>query len=392
MSDLAQSPSVARLIPAGEKVILAMRPGVLYIPLSRLGNIVLLIVVAYLAVWGLDRLAVAAAGDRDTARRLKDSAGYIGIAGTAAVALRLLWQVLEWWCRLYVLTDKRVVRAAGVLQRSVIDIPLQNIQHTTIFRSLRERLAGLGTIGINTSGTAFTEMFWEMVAKPTQTHAAIRAAIATTSPTGSAPPQDPTSPARPLILGLSGAIGSGKSAVARELGRRGALVIDSDQEAKQALDRPLVRNELVKWWGPSILDPDDRVDRAKVAAIIFSDPEQRRRLETLVHPLVRQTRAALVKQAADKGVRLVVVDAPLLYEAGVDQECDKVVFVDAPRATRLDRVHRTRGWSDDELTRREKAQLPLEEKRSRADAIITNDADEAQLALRVGQFLTSIGL
>ena len=80
-----------------------------------------------------------------------------------------------------------------------------------------------------------------------------------------------------------------------------------------------------------------------------------------------------------------------MFEAGVDSECDKVLFVDASGQLRIERV-RARGWDEAELTRREKAQLPLEEKRARADATITNDSDEATLARRVGETLTLLGL
>lgn len=384
MSDPAMSPAAARYVPKGERAILAVRPGVLFIPLAPLGTIVVILGATWLGVWGLDRLAIAAGGDRELVRRLKNTAGLVGVAGTASIVLRVLWQALEWWCRLYILTDARLLRVSGVLRRSVIDIPVERVQHTSVYRAIRERVFGLGTIGINTSGTAFTEMFWNMVGRPHEVHAAIRAACERRAPTGGAP-------ARPVVLGLAGGIGAGKSAVARELERRGALVIDSDRESRQALDRPEVRGALVEWWGPDILDTSGRVDRSKVGAIVFADPEQRRRLEALVHPIVRHSRAELVAQAGQKGTRLIVVDAPLLFEAGVDRECDKVVFVDAPRQLRIERV-RARGWDEAELTRREKAQLPLEEKRARADATITNDSDEATLARRVGETLTLLGL
>jgi dephospho-CoA kinase len=85
-----------------------------------------------------------------------------------------------------------------------------------------------------------------------------------------------------------------------------------------------------------------------------------------------------------------VIDAPLLFEAGVDRECDAVVFVDAPRAARLERVATKRGWTEAELDRRESVQLPLEEKRRRSSAVIANDAGEAELRQQVAAVLNRL--
>ena len=193
-----------------------------------------------------------------------------------------------------------------------------------------------------------------------------------------------------LVLGLIGGIGAGKSAVAAALSRRGFQVIDSDKEAKAALDLPHVRDQLVAWWGNDILAADARVDRSKVATIVFGDPAQRRRLEELVHPIVKGTRAQMVARARAQHMRGVVVDAPLLLEAGVDKECDAVLFVDAPFEQRLERVKSTRGWTEEELRRRESAQTPLEEKRRRADETIVNDADLSTLERRVDEALARL--
>ena len=116
--------------------------------------------------------------------------------------------------------------------------------------------------------------------------------------------------------------------------------------------------------------------------IVFSDAAQRERLERLVHPLVRATRTEMISRTDPRTTPAVIVDAPLLFEAGLDKECDAVVFVDAPKENRLKRVRETRGWDEEELNRREKAQLPLEEKRRRADVVITNDGTPEVLRSR----------
>lgn len=180
------------------------------------------------------------------------------------------------------------------------------------------------------------------------------------------------SPTRPLVIGLAGGIGAGKSAVASAFARAGCAVIDSDAEAKAALDRPEVQRELVGWWGPSIVHPDGRTDRAAVARVVFDRPDERRRLESLIHPLIRRTRPQAQDEARRAGAPAIIYDAPLLFEAGLDRLCDAVVFVECPRDERLRRLQRSRGWDAQEVARREAAQLPPDEKRRRSTHVIDN--------------------
>lgn len=177
------------------------------------------------------------------------------------------------------------------------------------------------------------------------------------------------------VIGLAGGIGAGKSAVARVTAELGCAVSDSDALAREALEREDVRTQLVSWWGEGVIGTDGKVDRGAVARIVFGDDEQRLRLEGLVHPLVRVSRGEAIARARDAGARAFVIDAPLLFEAGLDAECDVVVFVDAPRELRLARVREHRGWDEAELDRREAAQLAVEEKRRRADVVVLNDGD-----------------
>lgn len=197
-------------------------------------------------------------------------------------------------------------------------------------------------------------------------------------------------PPTPLILGLAGGIGSGKSAVARALADLGAMVTDSDSEAKAALDRAEVRTQLVSWWGNDILDSAGEIDRKRIADIIFKDTAQRKRLEDLIHPLLKRTRAELIAQAAASGVHTVVIDAPLLFEAGLEGECDFIIFVNAPREERLARVMRTRRWTEEEFNRREASQLPPDEKRRRSHVVIDNTGEEFGLRAKVAATLAQL--
>jgi dephospho-CoA kinase len=193
----------------------------------------------------------------------------------------------------------------------------------------------------------------------------------------------------PLVVGLAGGIGSGKSLVGRMLRDLGCAVVDSDVEAREAIQRPEARRTLVAWWGEGILDDAGDVDRSKVASIVFNDARERERLEGLIHPMVRRSRAEVAERAHEEGAPCVVVDAPLLFEVGLDEECDTTIFVDADRAERVRRV-RERGWDEAELDRRERAQLPPGEKRARADHVIDNNGTVEALRGRVREVFEAI--
>ncbi|TVQ81479.1 MAG: dephospho-CoA kinase [Phycisphaeraceae bacterium] len=182
-----------------------------------------------------------------------------------------------------------------------------------------------------------------------------------------------------LVIGLAGGIGSGKSAVARSFGRLGLVVLDSDEAAKAELDVAEVRDQIVAWWGAEILGADGRVDRRRVADIVFADKGELRRLEGLVHPRLRVGRERAIAEARREGRPGAVIDAPLLFEAGVDGECDEVVFVEASRGVRLERVQRSRGWSEDDFARREAVQWGLDEKRARCGWVIVNESASQEL-------------
>lgn len=190
------------------------------------------------------------------------------------------------------------------------------------------------------------------------------------------------------VIGLAGGIGAGKSAVARILADLGCVVTDSDGLGRAALEDPAVRATLTAWWGPGILDEDGRVSRRAVANIVFADPAERRRLEGLTHPWI-ETRRREQFAAAPPDAPALVIDAPLLFESGLDAACDAVIFVDADRARRLERV-RSRGWDEAELLRREESQMPLDEKRRRADHVLSNDGSLADLERQVRTVLQGV--
>lgn len=191
------------------------------------------------------------------------------------------------------------------------------------------------------------------------------------------------------IIGISGGIGAGKSSVAKILGELGCFVSESDVQAREALRDPAIRNELVRWWGTAILDDQGEIDRSKVAQIVFTSPAERKRLESLTHPWIENRRLQHFQNASED-VPALVIDAPLLFEAGLDRVCDAVIFVEADPALRLERVKTARGWDNQELAKRERSQMALDEKRRRADYVVHNNGDWSELNDQVRRILQQI--
>lgn len=193
------------------------------------------------------------------------------------------------------------------------------------------------------------------------------------------------------VIGLAGGIGSGKTAVGRILQEFGAGLIESDRLGHEELGAPEVVHALKSWWGDEVVGPDGGVDRGRVAAIAFADSKERERLEALLHPRIGARRAELARGfESDDSVCMIVIDAPLLYEAGVDAECDLVIFVEADPAVRAGRVRAQRNWTEQEWTRREKMQEPLDMKRRKADHIVTNNSSLRALRGQVAHLVTQI--
>jgi dephospho-CoA kinase len=203
------------------------------------------------------------------------------------------------------------------------------------------------------------------------------------------PPAGAREAARPLVIGLLGGVASGKSAVAAMLAERGARVLDADRLAHAELAREEIRDRVVAALGPEVLDASGRaIDRSALGRRVFGDRAALARLEAIVHPGVlaaieRELEAG--RPGATGRQPVLVLDVPLLAEAGVLGRCREVLFVEAPRAVREARA-RSRGWAAGELERREAHQAPLEEKRARATFVVRNDGDLAETSAQVARF------
>ncbi|MCR9145186.1 MAG: dephospho-CoA kinase [bacterium] len=192
-----------------------------------------------------------------------------------------------------------------------------------------------------------------------------------------------------FLLGLTGGIGSGKSAAARCFAESGAEVADADQIAREVLHSETLREPLRAALGDGIFDESGQVSRPAIAKRVFGHPERLERLNGLIHPAVRQEfqrRQADLEARAGQDAELIpvlVYDIPLLFESGQQDQFDLIVAVTAPVELRYERVERRNGWSRDEFDGREAAQMPLREKAERADFVIENAGSEADLAAAV---------
>ena len=192
------------------------------------------------------------------------------------------------------------------------------------------------------------------------------------------------------VVGVIGGIGAGKSRVAAALERRGAIVLDADAVGHVLLDQRPTREAIRDRFGDDVLvpaGPDDdgpRVDRGTLAGIVFNKPSELRALEAILHPRMRRTfEKAINRIARRREGPMVVLDAAVLLEAGWDDLCDYVLFVEAPEALRRERVARSRGWNREQHAAREAAQWPLGRKRSRADFDVANDAGPDRVESRI---------
>lgn len=185
-------------------------------------------------------------------------------------------------------------------------------------------------------------------------------------------------------IGLTGNIGSGKSTAARLLAERGAAVIDADVLAREVTDDADVLAEIAAALGPELVR-EGSLDRPAAARRVFGDPQARATLDAIVHPRVEAARRRRSRelQARRAPPPLIVHDVPLLFEVGLATAMDAVVVVSAPLAVRVARVTSRDGASPEEVRKRDATQLPQEEKVGRADYVLDNAGDEAELARQV---------
>jgi len=178
---------------------------------------------------------------------------------------------------------------------------------------------------------------------------------------------------RPYLVGLTGTVAAGKSVVGRRFEALGAVRVDADELAREAV-RPgsAALEEIRSIWGDAVLAADGTLDRAGMRKRVFEDDEARVRLESIVHRAIATLRADRVAEASIAGARLIVEEIPLLFETRGGGRYDAIVVVDAPASMRAERARVSRGWTDAEFRAIDGAQLSGVEKRARADYVIEN--------------------
>jgi dephospho-CoA kinase len=198
----------------------------------------------------------------------------------------------------------------------------------------------------------------------------------------------------PLItIGIIGPIAGGKSTVAARFAELGAVVVDADKLGHEVLREPEVEKSARARWGGDIFSDDGQIDRKRLAKIVF-DPtkeglQERKYLEELTHPLIRQRLQGTLAQLEKDGCQVAVIDAALLLEAGWDEFCVNIIYVAAPNGVGLERAKR-RGWNAQQYADREAAQMSLDRKRARADIVLDNSGSLESLRAEVDRVWSSL--
>jgi dephospho-CoA kinase len=195
-------------------------------------------------------------------------------------------------------------------------------------------------------------------------------------------------------VGLTGSIATGKSLAASAFARLGVTVVDADALARRVVEPgSAALREIGEAFGPSVLAADGSLDRAALGAIVFADPDARRRLEAIIHPRVAAAAEAEMTAALarDPG-GFVVYDLPLLFEAGMEDRFDLLVVVSAGIEDQRRRLARRGGLPLGEIERRIASQQPLEDKKRRAHVVLENRGDPGELSRAVGALAAAIRL
>jgi dephospho-CoA kinase len=195
---------------------------------------------------------------------------------------------------------------------------------------------------------------------------------------------------RVRLVGLTGGIATGKSTFAAALRALGVPVIDADQLARQVVEPGTPALAAIASAFPGVVGPDGRLDRKALGARVFGSQAERRRLEAITHPAVRAAMVAETARLESAGHDLVFYDTPLLYEVGLDRVMALVVVVWAPRQAQLRRLGARDGLSAAEAEARLAAQLPIDEKVARADAVVENADESRPLGPSAGRLVADL--
>jgi len=185
------------------------------------------------------------------------------------------------------------------------------------------------------------------------------------------------------IIGLTGGIGSGKSTVSRFMAGLGASVIDADKVGHDVLGNPDIRREIADAFGEQVLTPDGEVDRGRLGAVVFGNPEALERLNSITHPRIRRIVESRLGELRRQGVGVVVLEAALLVEADWASAVDEVWVVVAPEAKVLKWLEKRSRLSEEEALARIRSQISSAERVKYADVVINNNGSLEELKAKV---------
>lgn len=192
------------------------------------------------------------------------------------------------------------------------------------------------------------------------------------------------------IIGILGGIASGKSTVAAEFAKLGCKVINADKIAHELLEKDAVKRQVVAVLGPSILDAKGRIDRKRLADIVFADSRKLSSLNLIVHPLVlERAEQQIERYSRQNQVLAIVLDMPLLAEVDWAKRCDRLVFVRCSKRIRAERAKKM-GFDKNQLKMRENSQISLDNKAGIADNTIENNSDFSALVRQVAEIFTDV--
>ena len=195
------------------------------------------------------------------------------------------------------------------------------------------------------------------------------------------------------VFGITGGIATGKSTVSRMITELGFTVIDADEIAHQVMEPcQEAYKKVVAHFGEGILLENQEIDRKKLGSIVFHDEGKRQLLNSLVHPSVRKEMARQQKEAEDRGERAVFLDIPLLYENGLERFVEKVIVVYTDEKTQLERLMKRNQLREEDALARIHSQMPIEEKKKRADEVIDNRGSREETRRQVIKILQKYDL
>ncbi len=192
------------------------------------------------------------------------------------------------------------------------------------------------------------------------------------------------------VIGILGAIASGKSTVAAEFAKLGCQVIDADDIVHELLERAAVKEKIAACFGRAILDSAGRIDHKKLAAVVFDDVDKLSSLNKIIHPFVLRRAAELMERYSRQDqVKAIVLDMPLLVEVGWAKRCDRLVFVDCKQELRAARAQK-KGFDKNQLKNRENFQISLDSKVSLADNTVINNSGFSALVRQIADIFSDI--